>query len=60
MDDIVLINDKDICCHFFGAGPPKLKIMKNENVEILSIDICGNYELISTKFSEISLISGEY
>jgi len=55
-----LINDKDICCHRFGAGPPKLKILKNKNIEISLIDICSNYQLISTKLSEISLLSGEY
>jgi len=30
----------------------KFKMFKNQNIEILSIDICANYEPISTKFSE--------
>jgi len=45
------------------AGPPKLNFFLNENVEISSIDkglLCGNYELISTKFSELFLLSGEH
>jgi len=54
------MNDKNICCHPLGAGPPKLKIVKNEKIEISSIDIYGNYELICTKFSEISLLNNEY
>jgi len=30
MDNIVLINDTDICFHHVGAGPPKLKYVKNK------------------------------
>jgi len=48
-----------ICFHHPGADPPKLKILKNKNIEISSVDICDNYELISTKFSENVLLSGE-
>jgi len=40
--------------------PPKLKFVKNKNIEISSIDICDNYELLSTKLSKNSLLSGEY
>jgi len=36
-----------------GQAPQNKKILKKENIEISSIDICGNYKLISTKFSEI-------
>jgi len=35
-------------------------MLKNKNIEIASIDICDNYELISTKFSKIPILSGEY
>jgi len=38
--------------------PPKLKKCE-KIIEISSIDICGNYELISTNFSEICLLCGE-
>jgi len=43
-----------------GQAPPKLKIVKNEKVEISSMDIYGNYELICTKISEISLLNKKY
>jgi len=40
--------------------PPKLKIVKNEEIKISLMDIYGNYELICTKFSEIVLLNREY
>jgi len=39
----------------FEGQPPK----NNWYFEISSIDICGNYEPISTKLSEISFLSGK-
>jgi len=40
--------------------PPKIKKLKNKNIGTSSIDIYGNYKLISTKFSETSLLRREY
>jgi len=39
---------------------PQNENFVNENIAISSIDICGNYELICTKFSEIVLLNREY
>jgi len=39
---------------------PKIEYLKKQNIDILSINICGNYERISTICSEISLLSGEW
>jgi len=54
---LVLINDRDIRYHHLGAGPQNLKFLET-NIEILLIDICGNYEPISTTFSKMRLLSG--
>jgi len=42
------------------TGPPKLPFFEKLEIEISSIDICGNYKPISTTFSENFHQSGEY
>jgi len=39
--------------------PPKIKKFVAKIIEISLIDICGNYEPISSTFSEINVLSGE-
>jgi len=56
-DNIILINLNDILCyHHVGAVPQNSFIC----FKILLFDIFGNYKLISTKFSEISVLSEEW
>jgi len=65
-DNIILINLNDILCyhhvndilcyHHVGAVPQNSFIC----FKILLFDIFGNYKLISTKISEISVLSEEW